>query len=108
MILPPAFSQDPVQVAPNNYKVVFENDRVRVLSFHDRPGEKWGLHAHPDMVVISLDAYKVRNVVPGTEPTVRETKKGDVAWIPAREHTGENVGDTDMDCILVELKGLKK
>ena len=40
--------EDPVQVAPNNYKVVFENGRVRVLSFHGRPGNRWGLHAHPD------------------------------------------------------------
>jgi hypothetical protein len=28
-----------VHVAPNNYKVVFENARVRVLAFHARPGE---------------------------------------------------------------------
>jgi hypothetical protein len=100
--------EDPVQVAPNNYKVVFENDRVRVLSFHAHPGGKWPLHAHPDMVVVSLDAYMVRNVVPGAEPTVRETKRGDVAWIPARSHTGENIGSTDMDCVLVELKESKK
>jgi quercetin dioxygenase-like cupin family protein len=106
VVLQPIFGQDPIQVAPNNYKVVFENARVRVLAFHARPGEKWGLHAHPDAVVVSLDQYKVRNVVPGAEaePTVRETKRGDVAWIPARSHTGENIGETDMDCILVELK----
>jgi hypothetical protein len=108
VVLQPIFGQDPIQVAPNNYKVVFENARVRVLSFHARPGEKWGLHAHPDAVVVSLDQYKVRNVVPGAEPTVREAKRGDVAWIPARSHTGENIGETDMDCILVELKEPKK
>jgi len=108
MVLQQSFAQDPVQVAPNNYKVVFENARVRVLSFHAQPGEKWGLHAHPDAVVISLDQYKVRNVVPKASPTVRETKRGDVAWIPARSHTGENIGNTDMDCILVELKEAKK
>ena len=95
---------DPVRVAPNNYKVVFENDRVRVLSFHGDPGARWGLHAHPDAVVVSLDDYTVRNVVPGAEPTVRAAKRGDTAWIPARSHTGENIGTTPMDCVLVELK----
>lgn len=96
--------QDPVKVAPDNYRVVFENERVRVLAFHGAPGAKWGVHAHPDAVVVSLSAYEVRNVVPGTEPRVRVAKPGDVAWIPARMHTGENVGGTDMDCVLVELK----
>ena len=100
--------KDPVQVAPNHYKVVFENDRVRVLSFHSRPGEKWGLHAHPDAVVVSLNEYKVRNIVPGAQPAIREAKRGDVAWIPARSHTGENIGNTEMDCVLVELKEPKR
>jgi hypothetical protein len=97
-------SDDPTIVAGKNYKVVFENEHVRVLSFHARPSEAWGLHSHPNAVVVSLDDYKVKNVIPGKEPTVRAAKRGDVLWIPARSHTGENVGSTDMDCILVELK----
>ena len=96
--------KDPVQVAPQNYRVVFENDRVRVLAFRGKPGEKWGLHEHPDAVVVSLSDYRVRNVVPDSEPTYRDAKRGDVAWIPARSHTGENVGTTEMECVLVELK----
>lgn len=108
VFLESTFAQDPLQVAPNNYKIVFENDRVRVLSFHAKAGEKWDLHAHPDAVVVSLSDYRVRNVVPGNEPTVRDAKRGNVLWIPARSHTGENVGGTDMECILVELKEPKK
>jgi len=95
---------DPTLVAGKNYKVVLENDQVRVLSFHATPGQAWGLHAHPNAVVVSLDDYRVKNVVAGNEPTVRTAKRGDVLWIPARSHTGENVGGTDMDCVLVELK----
>jgi Lipocalin-like domain len=96
---------DPTIVAGKNYKVVLENDQVRVLSFHAGPGEAWGLHAHPNAVVVSLDDYRVKNVIPGKEPTVRSARRGDVLWIPARSHTGENVGGSDMDCVLVELKG---
>lgn len=95
---------DPIEVAPDLYRVVFENERVRVLAFRGQPGANWGLHAHPDMVVISLSDYLVRNVVPGHEPSMRQTRRGDVAWIPARSHTGENAGDSEMECILVELK----
>ncbi|HEX4697294.1 MAG TPA: hypothetical protein VH254_06440, partial [Candidatus Udaeobacter sp.] len=64
--------------------------------------------AHPDAVLVSLDQCKIRNVVPGAAPTVRETKRGDVAWVPARSHIGENIGETDINCILVELKEAKK
>jgi quercetin dioxygenase-like cupin family protein len=95
---------DPIEVAPSLYRVVLENERVRVLAFRGQPGASWGLHAHPNMVVVSLSSYVVRNVVPGDEPSVRQTRHGEVAWIPARSHTGENVGDTEMECVLVELK----
>ncbi|MDP9104937.1 MAG: cytoplasmic protein [Candidatus Eremiobacteraeota bacterium] len=98
---------DPIRVAPHNYSVVFENEQVRVLSFHGRPNDKWGLHAHPDAVVVSLSEYTVRNAVAGAEPTVRQAKAGDVTWSSARTHTGENIGSTDMNCILVELKESK-
>ena len=100
----PATAPDPLQMAPDHYKVVFENERVRVLSFHSSPGDKWGLHSHPDAVTVSLSDYKLRNVVPGSEPTVIERKRGEAYWIPARSHTGENIGTTDMDSIIVELK----
>jgi len=97
-------SDDPTVVAPDNYTIAFENERVRVLRFHARPTERWNLHSHPNSVVVSLSAYQVRNAVPGIAPTVRNAKAGDVAWISALSHTGENSGDTDMECILVELK----
>lgn len=95
---------DPTIVAAKNYKVILENEQVRVLSFHSAPGESWRLHAHPNAVVVSLDDYQVQNVIRGKEPSVRTAKRGDVLWIPARSHTGQNVGGTDMDCVLVELK----
>jgi len=97
-------SHDPVTVAPQQYRVVFENARVRVLAFRGAPGDRWGLHSHPDMVVVSLGDYQVRNVVTGHAPTVRRARAGEVTWIAACEHTGENVGGTEMECILVELK----
>jgi hypothetical protein len=99
-----AMAPDPLQVAPEHYKVLFENDRVRVLAFHSKPGDKWALHSHPDAVTVSLSNYKLRNVVPGSDATVMERKLGEAYWIPARSHTGENIGHTDMESIIVELK----
>ena len=39
-------SLDAVAAAPNNHKVVIENDRVRVLDVTVAPGEMENLHAH--------------------------------------------------------------
>jgi hypothetical protein len=96
--------QDALEVAPHIYRVVLENDQVRVLSFVTRSGEAWGLHSHPDSVVVSLTEYMVRNVIPGGLPTERRSMPGDVRWIPATAHTGENIGNTEMRGMLIELK----
>lgn len=45
---------DLMVVAPNNTKVLCENERVRVLEFQAKAGERIGLHEHPEMVVYVL------------------------------------------------------
>jgi hypothetical protein len=97
-------ASDPLTMAPANYELVFENERVRVLMFTSRPGAKWGLHAHPDQVSIALAEYDIRNIVPGNAPTELHRKPGDVRWIPATSHTGENIGSTEARSVVVELK----
>ena len=39
---------DPTHTDPDTYKVVFENDQVRVLEYRDTPGAKTKLHQHPN------------------------------------------------------------
>jgi hypothetical protein len=95
---------DALQVAPEVYKVTFENERVRVLSFVTQPGQKWPLHSHPDSVTVSLSEYSVRNLIPGQAASERHSKLGDIRWIPATSHIGENMGTTEMRGVIVELK----
>ena len=95
---------DALQAAPEVYKLAFENDRVRVLSFMTQPGQKWPLHSHPDALTVSLSEYSVRNTSSGQAPTERHSKPGDVRWIPATAHTGENIGSSEMRGVIVELK----
>src|SRR5207248_1781090 len=49
----PARAQDPVQVAPNNFKVLLENDQMRVLDFHSK-GEKVPMHSHPTYLTYDI------------------------------------------------------
>ena len=55
-----AFAQDPMQVGPNIYKLLFENERVRVFEVRFKPGERIAMHSHPDHVVYVLDDGKLK------------------------------------------------
>lgn len=43
-------AEDPTTTNPELYKTVFENDRVRVLEYRDKPGDRTLPHSHPDSV----------------------------------------------------------
>ena len=49
-----ALAQDPAKVDSNHYKVVFENEDVRVLRIPYGPGEKSVMHYHPYAVAVFL------------------------------------------------------
>jgi quercetin dioxygenase-like cupin family protein len=96
-------SHDPAISNPEHYKVVFENDRVRVLEYTDAPGDRTTPHQHPDSVMYTLSSFRRRLVSGGTGREV-ELAVGTVGWRPAQEHHGENIGDTPTHVIFVELK----
>ena len=97
-------TQDPVKVSPQYYTVRFENDRVRVLEFHLKPGEKEAMHSHPPGVVYVLADATLRNGLPDGTSSERSLKAGDVLWRENTTHTGENVGATEARALAIELK----
>lgn len=98
-------AQDPVPRYPDNYKVLVENDRVRVLDFRLRKGDTEEFHMHPAHVLYVLAPFKIMFKLPGGRTAVREAKAGDVLLSDAVAHSPTNIGDTDAHGILVELKG---
>ncbi len=100
-----AHADDPTKTDGDKYKVMFENDRVRVLEYRDKPGEKTHQHAHPAFLVYAVSPFKRRIVLPDGRAMMREFKAGEVMWSDAQTHIGENVGDTPTHVIMVELKG---
>jgi len=99
-----AHAHDPVQTDGDKYKVKFENERVRVLEYRDRPGEKTQEHRHPAFVVYAVSPFKRRIALPDGKVMMREFKAGDVLWSDAQTHIGENIGDTPTHVIMVEIK----
>jgi len=100
----PLFSQDPVKVAPKNVKVVFENNRVRVLEVRIKPGEKIPMHSHPPHLTYTLSDFKGRYSTPDGENTLGLGKTSAWSWTEAITHASENVGTTEIHALAVELK----
>ncbi len=96
-------SLDPVETDPERYKVIFENERVRVLEYTDNPGDSTNTHEHPDSVMYTLSSFR-RRLFLGDSQRVVELTAGTVCWVPALQHRGENIGDTPSHSIFVELK----
>ena len=71
---PPA-APDPVAAYPDDYRVLLENERVRVLDFRLAKGQP-----------------------------LREARPHQVSWSEPTVHASENVGASDAHGILVELK----
>ncbi|MBB3082205.1 cupin domain-containing protein [Geodermatophilus sabuli] len=95
--------QDPTVTDPGAYRVVFENERVRVLEYTDEPGYRTKPHRHPDSVMITMNSFCRRLYGSGREVDV-ELHAGTARWVSAQEHSGENTGSTPTHSFFVELK----
>jgi hypothetical protein len=96
--------EDPVTTNPGKYKTIFENDRVRLLEFQDKPGDVTVMHHHPSRLVYSLAPWKKRFRFPDGGIAVAKGKTGDATWAEAGDHAGENIGDTPTHILIFELK----
>jgi hypothetical protein len=102
-----ASAQDAATVQPRAYKVVFENDRMRVLEFNSKPGMGVcgnGMHSHPAHLTVALSTAKARIRLPDGKVFVGENKLGDVFWSEAETHETENITGRNVRALMVELK----
>lgn len=102
-----AFAQDPVKVSPGSYKVLLENDHVRVLEFRSRPGDKEPVHSHPEAVVYILAGGKGRFTTNGKAEEL-DAKPGTVMWTDATTHAYEHFGPGDARALMIEMKTQQK
>jgi quercetin dioxygenase-like cupin family protein len=49
-----AWAQDPVKVAGSQYRLIAENEDVRLLAVDVAPGAKTVMHSHPDLMAVML------------------------------------------------------
>src|SRR5437879_10855902 len=99
-----ALAQDPVKTSPQYYKVLLENDQVRVLEYRLKAGEKEPVHSHPAGVVYVLSGAKLKFSYPDGRTEERTAATGETIWRDPTTHAVENVGNTEAHAITIDLK----
>jgi quercetin dioxygenase-like cupin family protein len=99
------FAQDPTKLAPQNYKVLFENDQIRVIEYRLKPGEREPMHSHPfGVFVYFLSGAKIRTTFPDGKTSEDSKHTGETVWRDPVTHAGENIGDAEAHALLIEPK----
>jgi beta-alanine degradation protein BauB len=100
-----ARAQDPTKVEPKHYKLLFQNDKVQVVSVYYGPHEKSEMHDHPGGVVVIVTGGHLRFTDQNGKVTEVYSKSGEARWFPPFKHKVENVGDEPYNAVYVGLKG---
>ena len=100
-------AQNATSANPRSYRVVLDNERVRVIEYKSRPGLGVcgeGVHSHPAHLAIALTPAKVKVTQDG-KTSYGEVPAGEVMYFDAEVHQAENVGGAGTRFYLVEMKG---
>ena len=95
---------DAVTVAPNNYKTLLDNDRIRLLEYRGKPGDKTAMHSHPDILAYAIAGGKFRFAFPDGQSMEVELHAGESMFVEGMSHSTEQLGPDEAHVLLVELK----
>ena len=101
-------AQDAPTADPRSYRVVLENDRVRVLEYKSRPGLGvcgQGMHYHPAHVTVSLTGAKLKVTSANGKVDFVDIPPGYVFFEEAVTHSAEIIGGSGTRTCIIELKG---
>ena len=99
-----AKAQDPAKVDSAHYKVILNNEYVRVVDVHHKPGEKSPMHSHPNHVVYSFTDSRVKFTSSDGKADIRAVRAGQATWHNAETHAAQNVGKAEEHALDIELK----
>jgi mannose-6-phosphate isomerase-like protein (cupin superfamily) len=95
---------DPTKAAPNNYKLLFEDDTHRVVEMSLKAGQKDNEHSHTAEVVYFISGGSAKISMPDGQSMEAEIPDGHVMAHEAWTHTVENTADKDIKAIIFETK----
>jgi quercetin dioxygenase-like cupin family protein len=97
-----AFAQDVMQFGVAHLKVLAEDDKVRVLKYTPKSGDKTPMHSHPASVIYIIKGGRLKITSSEGKTTEAEIKTGDALLRPPVTHADEAVDS--VEAILIELK----
>lgn len=104
----PARSQDDLDVLtviPQNYKLVLENQFIRVIEARIPAGTEEKPHRHLRGVSVCMSDYTIEHLAtPGGTWQRSQRQLGSVYWSESSIHQTRNVGTTPSHTIRIELK----
>src|SRR5215510_10581526 len=95
-------AQDPTVVDAKHYKVMFENEQVRILKITYGPKEKSVMHEHPNAVAVFLTDGQIKFQLADGKSQDAAVKAGQAMFTPGGKHLPENVGEKAFEVVLVE------
>ena len=96
---------DPVQVSPDKFKILLENEQVRVVEYSLKAGEKDNWHTHPPKTSYVVSGGKLKIVLENGEALIVDEKTGSASWMDSvGKHYAENIGDSTITILLTEIK----
>jgi oxalate decarboxylase/phosphoglucose isomerase-like protein (cupin superfamily) len=97
-------TDDAVTIAPRLHEIIFENDKIRVLKVIVKPGDKAKMHWHPENINYILKSGRLRFTKPDSSTVDIDLTEGQVTSSPESSHAVENIGDSEVQTVQVELK----
>jgi hypothetical protein len=97
--------EDAVSAAPDVAKLLFENDRIRVLEIKLKRRQKMAMHSHPANLVYSLTTARIKSTSPEGKSQILKMKKGQTNWSDGGSHSVENLENSAATNLVIELKG---
>jgi beta-alanine degradation protein BauB len=99
-----ARAQDPAKVDPQHYKVLLDNEYVRIIDVRQQPGDKSPMHSHPHHAVYALAGSTLKSTSSDGKTNTFTMKTGQVVWRNAETHTVEIIGKTPSHALDIEIK----
>jgi beta-alanine degradation protein BauB len=99
---PTVFGQDAMKYGLKHLTVLAEDQKVRVLRYAPRKGDKTPVHSHPSAVVYVVKGGKIKYTLPDGSTKISELKTGNALIRPPVTHSDEALDD--VEAILVEIK----
>lgn len=99
---------DVLKASPVNFKLLLENEYVRVLEYTLKPGEKDTPHTHPAKSSYAVSGGKIKVYLENGETIIADEVAETTSWMGyVGKHYVENIGNTTIKIVLTEVKSAK-